>query len=315
MRLTRKIPGIRLPFPGRSDEENPGGSALPVSVWFVVFFVLLLVGPLGHLRMVMPNDESMAVFWLEPRGAGFSNFTLFSIANLLFAVLVLGRFLTVGARRRRWAGKRLVVYAFVLALLGLNLVYLRGWKDTARHWLDQTLARHAEWDGWIEQVRAELAALDSHPWAGEYVGRREGWSITCWLCPERPNIVRWEGPLFRSDAPPLLRVQQRHYDRMELDLDGDHILTYEEVALSREESGPEDWSPSSPRTYVIVPWGERRYLIRLEAGERFWKAAQAAHADGGEVALVDGIFLRAGDESRPVEGLPTLPPEFAHLGR
>ena len=180
--------------------------------------------------------------------------------------------------------------------------------------LECSLADHRRWESQIEEIRAELAALKSHPWAGEYVGRSGRWSITRWLYPPDSHFVRREGPGCVSGTSLALRTADRLYDRGWIEVHGDRIEISRDEYLQESAGKYDDGRYPESVVHHIVPWGERRYLVREEAMKDFWSAAQDGSAPGDRY-LEEGVLLRRGDEARPAEGLPTLPADFAHLVR
>jgi len=329
MRLTRKIPGIRLPLPGH--HEGMARSivpALPASVWLVFLFVYLVTGNVGLFFVCSyPMDASATVFWMEPAVGGLSLFGLLTIVNVLLATLVLGRMALPTTRQSRWAWKRVLVYGGAVSLLVLNQLYLNGWRRTAPILLDRHLAGIQSYENQIGEIRGDLAALGPHPWAGEYVGRSGRWSITRWLYPKETHyesreetvlvdhhFVRREGPSCESGASLALRAIERLYHQGCIEVDGNRIEIHTHEYSPLYVDGYDDEYRSYPLVYRIVPWDERRYLVRQDAMEGFWTAAKRGLFDGSEV-LVDGVLLRTGDSLHPVEGRPTLPADFAHLAR
>lgn len=80
---------------------------------------------------------------------------------------------------------------------------------------------------------------------------------------------------------------------------------------NREPGGPA--FSSFPERVHAVRWGERRYLIAEDRGIEFVNAMHHAMEPRSEV---HGLFLLAfGDESKPVAGLPGLPPALLALVR
>jgi hypothetical protein len=291
MRFTRRIPGIRLPVPGRLDWDDsdpvPPGSA--PSLVFV--FVLAILGI--YLFCTLKFGGGPALFWLEPRVAGLSPFVLASLINGLLALLVLGGFLIARAgRRREW--KNLVSTIAVLVLLGSTQVLLNGWKHLATTDRERTLARTAREAESLAELRADLESLSDHAWAGEYRGLREGGEVRLLV---RPNDV---GRMLLLDQAHLIDGSLPH--RLGSLGQGLKVQVGWDRLVVQRPGRFDSWK--TLETYAVVEWGARRYLVA--EGELALFLARTVETAPADDDLSRQLLSRVNDRDLPFEGSPKL---------
>lgn len=145
-------------------------------------------------------------------------------------------------------------------------------------------------------IQRELATLGRHPWAGEYYeGDGLGANISLALAPSGGVAVTWTGCLGLYGAN-----QGRVIER-----DGTLRFAY--------EAPNADGFPGFPEAVLPVRWGERRYLVPERKLVDF---VNAIHRGFEPRDRIHGMFLLAeGDEAKPVQGLPALPPRHLAMIR
>lgn len=138
-------------------------------------------------------------------------------------------------------------------------------------------------------IDREIASLGAHPWAADYYqGDGLGANIRLSLAPAGGVVATWHGCMGLYGANRGKVVER------------DGALRFEYVAPNAAGFG------GFPEAVHPVRWGARRYLIPesklidfVNAVHRGFEPRHDAH----------GMFLLAdGDEKRPVNGLPMLPP-------
>lgn len=142
----------------------------------------------------------------------------------------------------------------------------------------------------IGRIKADVAKLKNHPWAGEYSGRMGGYLAVS------PTL----GAAMRS---------------------GPCILVYgTRSSVHQNEKGWLEMSPAKNEEFgfhgfdaalVPVKWGSRRYLIPEEDLQRFATDINLGEEPRNGSNSRQGMhYLRIGDEKKPVSGLPDLPAEY-----
>jgi hypothetical protein len=142
----------------------------------------------------------------------------------------------------------------------------------------------------IVRIKAELAKLKNHPWAGEYSGGMSGYLAIS------PN----QGAALIS-GPCILMYGNRN-------------------SVRQNEKGWLELSPEENKEFgyrafdgalVPVNWGSRRYLIPEEDLERFTTdinlGEEPRNASNGRSGM---HYLKVGDEDKPVSVLPDLPAKY-----
>lgn len=286
MRITRKIPGIRLPLPGRQDEAAPGLEIFPPG-WTAALTYVFLLAILGIYQFcTLKFGGGLSLFWLETKVLGFSHYAIATGVNSLLVVFALVTFLATRREEKLRSWKRAVAFLVALGLLVCTQVYLNGWKNAAVRDCENTVAMLAEEAEMVAQIRAEIADLDEHPWGGEYVTNEGSWEKRWLLTPDRDpyQVVKRHD---YSETEPLYERSWR-YRAVPAS------VTIEEGLLTLGES----WRVPDSR-YAVVEWGERRYLVESDVLDEF--LAREDEPEG-----VEGVYLRVGDEKRPLAGRPAV---------
>jgi len=142
----------------------------------------------------------------------------------------------------------------------------------------------------IARIKADVAKLKNHPWAGEYSGRMGGYLAVS------PTL----GAAMRS---------------------GPCILVYgTRSSVRQNEKGWLEMSPDKNKEFsfsgfdgalVPVKWGSRRYLIPEDDLQRFTTDINLGEEPRtGSNSRMGMHYLRVGDENKPISGLPDLPAEY-----
>jgi len=147
--------------------------------------------------------------------------------------------------------------------------------------------------GLRSKITAELKTLGDHPWAGSYYqGDGKGVNQRLLLSPKAGFVFTWHGCLGL-------------YDR-----------NHGEVRAENDKLTLKFTYPNSRKGFqgiagdlVLIPWGERRYLVPADGLAEFCNAVNS----GGEPRNhAQGHFLlRDKDWEKKVDGTPKLPGEFA----
>ena len=142
------------------------------------------------------------------------------------------------------------------------------------------------------QIRAEIRALGTDDWAGDYYageGLAVNQSLT--LAPSAGYVFEWHG---------CLGLYDRNYG----------ALTAEscELRLSFTFENVREGLRGIDPVFTVVRWGERRYLVPSDDIVGFcswvnmgWEPRTDMHGP---------YFLRRGDEAKPVSGAPEVPSEY-----
>ncbi len=286
MRITRKIPGIRLPLPGRQDEAVPGLEIFPPG-WIIALTYVFLLAILGiYLFCTLKFGGELSLIWLETKVFGLSQYAIATGVNLLLIIFALVTFIATRRRGKLRSWKRAVAFLFALGFLVCTQVYLNGWKNAAVRDRENTVAMLAEDAETVARIRAEITGLDEHPWGGEYVTNEGSWEKRWLLTPDRDPYQLWRRHDY-SESEPLYERSWR-YRAVQAS------LSIEEGLLNL---GP-SWRREDSR-YAVVEWGERRYLVESDELDEF--LAREDEPEG-----VEGVYLRVGDEERALEGRPTV---------
>jgi len=146
------------------------------------------------------------------------------------------------------------------------------------------------------QIRAELQAIPLHPWAGQYYhGDGLGMNISVALAPESGIVYTWRGclGLYEFDHGTVVETGK---NRLRVQF--------------QNKRAPGLFSGTSPEL-VVVPWGDRRYLIPAEKMMDFVCAVNL----GREPRSTAGgwFLLRGDDNTKKVRGKPKLAKKFARF--
>lgn len=147
----------------------------------------------------------------------------------------------------------------------------------------------SEWNDRYEHIQHEIESLPNHEWAGSYYhGDGLGVNASLTMAPSNGFVFVWTG---------CLGVYDRNYGDVTHTDRGTIQLRFEFV---NDEKGFQGVSPE----FVPIAWGERHYLLEPDRVIDFcnsvnsgWEPRDGAHGF---------YFLRRGDESKPVEGMPTV---------
>ena len=141
------------------------------------------------------------------------------------------------------------------------------------------------------QIKAELAQLKTHEWAGEYYeGDGEGENISLLTAPKAGFVFRWQG---------CLGLYGLNYGSVE--------ATSGRLKLLFEHPNQRGIGGFEPELTPVV-WGDRHYLIPPGEMHQF-----ASDVNGGLEPRKEiyGLYLlRRGDERKKVRGAPTIPAEY-----
>lgn len=286
MSFTRKIPGIRLPIPGRKDEAAPGFELI-LPGWTTAIIYAFLLASLGiYLFCTLCLGGHLSFFWLETRVLGFSLYAVASGVNCLLIVYALVTFLSMRREDSRRDWKRVAGFLFAIALLGCTQVFLNGWKNMARWDRHNSLARLQGHVELVEVIRAKIAGLGEHPWGGEYVSHDGGEEKRWLLAPDKSACQAFWLDCYSEEAPLHERSGGFHADSASVTIELGQLL------LERSS-----WRGDI--VYAVVAWGERRYLVEGGGVDEFLALED-------EPANEDEVYLRLGDETRPLGGRPVL---------
>jgi hypothetical protein len=286
MRFTRKIPGIRLPIPGRKDEAAPTLEFLSPG-WSIALVYIFLLAVLGiWFFCTMQFGGFMSSSWLETKVLGLSLYAIATGVNGLTIAYAVATFLNRYRKGRASNGKKVAGFLFLLGVLGCAQVFLNGWKNLAIWDRENTVAELEEQTAAVEEFRTKLADLGEHPWGGEYVSHESGAEIRMLLAPDQSAylVFRFSG---YSEKGPL-------HERARFDAVPSTVAIEEGQLIV-----PRPFARREEPRYHVVEWGERRYLVSPEALDQFLVREN-------EPASKAGVYHRLGDESRPLEGRPTV---------
>lgn len=142
-----------------------------------------------------------------------------------------------------------------------------------------------------EAIGRELAVLPKdHPWAGRYyLGDGLGANLSLSITPVAGFAVTWRGCVgtYGANEGPVIQAP-----------DGTLVLDF------RWRNNSNSFG-SFPRRLLPMQWGERQYLIDADHVATFVNAVHLGLEP--RTRVYGSTFLRAGDEKRPVHGLPPLP--------
>ncbi|HEY0660871.1 MAG TPA: hypothetical protein VGD21_06105 [Lysobacter sp.] len=138
-------------------------------------------------------------------------------------------------------------------------------------------------------IDEELKQLKGHPWAGEYYqGDGLGANIVLSLAPQAGVSATWHGCLGLYGANEG-RIQAQPTGHLEFKFNRSNAKQF----------------GGFPDEVVPVRWGERRYLIPSSQMLDFVNAVNQGFEP--RAGAMGRFLLARGDESKPVDGLPTLP--------
>ncbi len=143
----------------------------------------------------------------------------------------------------------------------------------------------------LGRMEAELNGLPGHPWAGSYYqGDGLGANLTLTLAPRAGAAYQWHGclGLYDQNHGPVSETEGR---------------------LTVEWAFPGGgFARGTPREYLLVRWGQRRYLVPTAEVLEFCRDALAGREPRDW--RLGRYYLRVGDEGKPATGQPVLPKGF-----
>lgn len=146
------------------------------------------------------------------------------------------------------------------------------------------------------QIHSELQAIPPHPWAGHYYfGDGLGTNIYVALAPAAGLVYTWRGclGLYEFDHGTVVETGTNRIR-----------VQFQDKRTPGLFSG-KSWE------LVVVPWGDRRYLIPVEKMVDFVNAVNLGREPRSDA---HGLFLlRRDDETKKVSGKPKLPKKFAQF--
>lgn len=160
-------------------------------------------------------------------------------------------------------------------------------------WLDmrsertQRIAKERE-----KRIQDQLVAqTQSDEWIGEYEsGDGLGFNVRLLFAPEAGFVYSWHGCLGQYDL---------NYGGVKW---GNGKLT-----LYPERNNKREGFRGISEEFIPVLWGERHYLI---APDEFIDFTNAVNAGFEPCEPCGRFLLKAGDDDKPVHGLPSIPDEF-----
>ncbi len=144
-------------------------------------------------------------------------------------------------------------------------------------------------------VAAELETLKDHPWAGKYyAGFARGMYLELDVAPQAGFAYTWDT---------CTNLQSENYGDVSWNDGWLHLQCKLDAEKKRYEI---------PATeFVLVRWGQRHYLISLDAMGDFISRIIGGNEPRSVPRSRGGyIFLRDGDWEKPAEGLPELPEDY-----
>jgi len=150
-----------------------------------------------------------------------------------------------------------------------------------------------------ERIQAEVAATPGHPWAGEYyMGDGLGVNVSVWIAPKAGYVFHWHG---------CLGLYDRNYGAV-TESNGVLRLSF---TFPNEQKGFQGIAGE----FVLVPWGERRYLIPTGELAEFCNSYnsgrikfRSGHDELDELDFGRGRHLvRVNDGYKKNSGLPEVP--------
>ncbi|MCA9253864.1 MAG: hypothetical protein R3E58_07045 [Phycisphaerae bacterium] len=150
-------------------------------------------------------------------------------------------------------------------------------------------ATKSEWNDRHERIQHEIESLPNHEWAGSYYhGDGLGVNASLTMAPSNGFVFVWTG---------CMGVYDRNYGDVTFTDQGTIQLTFEFV---NDEKGFQGVSPE----FMPIAWGERHYLIEPDRVIGFCNSVNSGREP--REGARGFYFLRRGDESKPVDGMPPV---------
>jgi hypothetical protein len=205
--------------------------------------------------------------------------------------------------------RRVILWCGLLTIiLGCSLYFTHGAAadEPAIELVRETLSREeidaANYTKYEEQaeaqivrIKAEVAQLKNHPWAGEYSGGISGYLA---ISPNQGAALISGGCIRMYGTSSSVRQNGKGWLEFSPEKNKEFGFHAFDAAL------------------VPVKWGNRRYLIPEDGLQRFTTDINLGEEprSGGNGRF--GIhYLAVGDEDKPVSGLPDLPAEYLKMIR
>ncbi len=162
----------------------------------------------------------------------------------------------------------------------------------AKEYFDEREKLENEVEEHMTQIELEFAGLDHNPWAAEYYeGDGLGANIRMFVSPVAGVATTWRG---------CLGLYGANYGSIRQNDQGVLEFTF----ARKNEKGFGGFADAMRP----VRWGERRYLIPEKDLAKFVAEINQGFEPRNEI---HGSFaLAVGDEKKPADGLPSLPPQF-----
>jgi hypothetical protein len=145
----------------------------------------------------------------------------------------------------------------------------------------------------VEAITAEAGQLNGHPWAGKYyAGDGTGFNFGIVIAPASGFVYTWSGCMGLYNHNHGLVAQDENH------------LTLIRCEPEEDENG----RTAAPAELVVVPWGERTYLLRPDELTSFYNAVNAG--DEPREGSFGSFLLREDDWKKKAEGVPDIPLEL-----
>lgn len=154
------------------------------------------------------------------------------------------------------------------------------------------------------EIEAEIATLVDHPWAGSYLkvsarGHHGSNSDSLVLAPIAGFVAI-------ASIPAVVLTKEHSWGTLEVS--GEALTLHH-----KEPNRREHWRQAWPEQLLVVPWGERHYLLEPKELEAF---ARSLHTgDEPRSSSVGNFLLRSGDWSLRARGRPDVPASARELFR
>lgn len=143
-----------------------------------------------------------------------------------------------------------------------------------------------------EKIKAEIASLGEHPWAGEYYhGDGLGVNVYFGIAPKSGYVLEWHG---------CLGLYDRDYGE----------ASFKSGAITLSFAFPDHKWGLMAISDVLIPvsWGNRRYLVPRADMVGFCNEVNS-HAEPRK-SVYGNYLLRRGDEKKKAEGFPIVPSKY-----
>ncbi len=143
-----------------------------------------------------------------------------------------------------------------------------------------------------ERIKAEIASLDDHPWAGDYFyGEGLGTIVSFMLAPESGYVFEWDADLGLFD---------RNY--------GEVSYRSGTIALSFTFPNEREGFQGVADEFIPVSWGKRTYLVPADDIVGFCNECNARLEP--RKSMFGRYLLRRKDEKKKAKGVPAVPEDY-----